>query len=455
MRRRLVLVLGALSYAWLLSWVYVERISPIFAYEGSRYTPPPDGVAPIGFMLALLPALWMPVALERPSQVVYWFLYAIVYVPTCLLAMFGVSIEAPLLVAFLVCLAVCFTALGLIYRLPLFRLPDVQISPPIFWIGVCLFSLACYGLILSTSGLRVALVGLEDVYSLRADYTSIIARSGPALVYAVSWQVGIVNPLLIAYGLFHRNPAAVIFGVLLELGVYSITGFKTALFSGLVLVLIAMALRRNGRHFGWMLLAGLIAMVLAAVNIDEWTHGALWSGILINRTLAMPGLLTGYYFEFFSQNPQALLGNSVLRPLFAYPYALDIPPLVGAVYLNGAWANANVWADAYANFGYVGLFAFTLVLAVVLHVFDSVAAGHDVRFPALLGASIGWTLANGALLTSLLTNGIGWLILALYVMPRSQRLRGGVASETPRVGRASRFRWLWSDWEPKAIQSLR
>ena len=417
LRGRLVVLLGTVAYAILLTNIYVERLAT-FGFEGTRYAPPADGLQALSWALVLLPCLWLPNAIRRPSQVVYWFLFIFVYVPTCLLSVFSLSIDSTSLVAFLGCLALCFFAVGQIYRFPVLRLPDRQVPIFIFWLSLALFSVVSYAVIVSASGLRLELVPLDEVYDLRADFAQSSGGAGALFGYAVPWQTSFVNPLLLAYGLARRRPAIFLLGLGAQVLLYSMTGFKLALFIGAALLFIMQGLRANGRRFGGFFLCSVVLCMVAAVQLDIWTDGNMWTAVLVNRTLAMPGLLTGYYFEFFSQNPQALLGDSILRAFVRYPYELSIPELIGHAYLGGAWANANIWADAYANLGYFGLFAFTLLLAGVLHLFDSVSVGHGLLLPALVAASVGSLFSNGALLTMLLTNGVGFALLALYVMPR-------------------------------------
>jgi len=86
-------------------------------------------------------------------------------------------------------------------------------------------------------------------------------------------------------------------------------------------------------------------------------------------------------------------------------------------------SNANLWADAYANFGYVGIIVFSLLLAVVLWLYDSVAFGRDKRLAALAIGLPAFALANTGLLTALLTNGIGLVMLLVYLMPPTMHKR--------------------------------
>ena len=80
-------------------------------------------------------------------------------------------------------------------------------------------------------------------------------------------------------------------------------------------------------------------------------------------------------------------------------------------------SNANLWADAYANFGYVGIFLFSVLLAIVLWLYDSLASRCDRRLAALAIGLPAFALANTGLLTALLTNGIGLAMLLVYLMP--------------------------------------
>jgi hypothetical protein len=149
-------------------------------------------------------------------------------------------------------------------------------------------------------------------------------------------------------------------------------------------------------------------------------YGLMAESLVGVRMTALPGLLTGYYYEFFSSHPQAHLGHSILSSLVDYPYAVEPPYLIGARYFHSASndANANIWADAYANFGYAGIVLFTILFAILLWLYDSIATGsRNTRVAALAIGLPAFALANGGLLTSLLTNGVALAMLLVYLMP--------------------------------------
>ena len=97
-------------------------------------------------------------------------------------------------------------------------------------------------------------------------------------------------------------------------------------------------------------------MVLVAIVADKLLHSEWFTAILLQRLIATPGLLTGMYVEFFSAHPKAMLAHSVLAPFLAYPYDREPSFLIGRAYFGSetVQANANIWADGYANFGWAG-----------------------------------------------------------------------------------------------------
>jgi energy-converting hydrogenase Eha subunit A len=182
---------------------------------------------------------------------------------------------------------------------------------------------------------------------------------------------------------------------------------------------------RFGTAFGTRLVSSWTAIFAAAGALKFFGY-ALTPAALVNvRMTALPGLLTGYYYEFFSSHPHAQLGHSIFKSLVDYPYAVQPPYLIASTYFHNAAmeSNANLWADAYANFGYVGIIVFSLLLAFALWLYDSMAFGRDKRLAALVIGLPAFALANTGLLTALLTNGIGLVMLLVYLMPPTMHER--------------------------------
>ena len=420
---RIKVLCGTAVYIAAFLWAYIEILATVYGYEGFRYNSDPV-LAAKACSLSLAPAFWIPTRFGRPSQVVYWILYLFVVVPTMVVTVYsyrGTSTEA---------LFSCFTILGafgllsLIYKVPLSSLPRLRLQQQQFWIGVIILSVLFYAVIFASFGVHFGFTSLSEVYTLRSQYKRTLSSLPSLVEYAVDWQSYVLNPMLIALGLISRRKAAVVVGVVGQILIYQITGFRTVLFSATFLFVLFITLRSSTRFATRLLFTWAAAIALSTVLYLR-AGSLLLCGLVVQRLTGLPGLLTGFYFLFFSSHPKMLLSHSIFKHFIQSPYGMEPPLLIGTTYFpgSGTYANANLWADAFANFGYVGVFAFTGLLALVLWMYDSITVDHDLRFAALVLGIPAIALANAGLLTSLLTHGIGFAILVVYSTPIRVQMR--------------------------------
>lgn len=410
-------VLGCALYVAVFRIVYQLVIVPTWGYEGFRSRAMLIRAISAGG-LAVLPGLWLPVRLARPSQVLYWVLYLLVVVPTCLVAMWGLEDQSSGPVLLSIFIVSMFGLSGLAYRAPLLPLPRAGLRNYEFGVILVLLSATFYALLVASFGVNFHFVSLQDIYSVRAQYQSTLDRAPGVVAYAISWQAWVINPLVMAAGLRWRRMSWVAVGAVAQFAIYSITGFRSMFFSVYLLLYLLWAMRSEST-FGTKLISTWTA-IFAGAGALQYLGYALTPAALINvRMTALPGLLTGYYYEFFSIHPQARLGHSIFKSLVDYPYAVEPPYLIASTYFHSAAmeSNANLWADAYANFGYVGILLFSVLLAIVLWLYDSLASRCDRRLAGLAIGLPAFALANTGLLTALLTNGIGLVMLLVYLMP--------------------------------------
>jgi hypothetical protein len=215
----------------------------------------------------------------------------------------------------------------------------------------------------------------------------------------------------------------VLLGLAGQLLIYSVTGYKNVLFSIVVVPLVYGAVAFARRSFGPLMAAAGAGIIVVTAVAGDLSLG------LARRVFATPGQVGWYYFEFFSDHPLYQLSHSVLSWLGPSPYSLPPPKVIGAVYFSdigsGVNANANLWSDAFANFGLAGVVVFTLILALVLWVVDGIGRGRDLRVAGPLLAVAGLNLSDGALLTGLLTNGIALSCVLIALMPPTTTAAGG------------------------------
>lgn len=424
---RLTIVLGTVAYIASFQWAYSAFLSRTYAYEGFLYHQDPVLISATWF-LAIIPSFWMPGSLRRPSQLVYWFFYLILVIPVTIVTIHSYPGDTQGGLRTAVWIVSAFAALGLTYTVSPTVIRHHRFQLHDWWKTVLFLSLLLYGLIFAIFGARLHPPSLSEVYVVRSEYKTILRGTNAYMSYAVDWQGNILNPLLIILGLISRRKLLVVIGAIGQLLIYSFTGFRGVFFSTGILVVLLIVCRSLVR-FGIRMSLGLAGAVAGATAIYLWSGSPFLSNLIVERLIGLPGLLTGFYFAFFTDHPKMMLSHSILGMIFHNPYNSVPPLIIGNVYFpgRGTDANANVWADAFANFGLWGVFAFTALLGVVFWLYDSITLDIDLRLAALVLVMPAVSLANGGLLTCLFNHGLAFACLMMYYLPdqiHAPRLNG-------------------------------
>jgi hypothetical protein len=417
---RWIAFVASIAYTIVFHFVYVDVISPLFAYDGSIYAPTDEPSVLIGGVAAVLPSLWLSAHLRRPSDVVLWIMYLIGYVPASLLLYYLEPRPIGELVPFTLVMTSSMWILAAMsqIRRPHWMVP-IRFTPRAFSNCVALVAFAAIGYMAVTTGLSLNIPGLLDVYDTRETFGETVGDAGSGVAYVVVWAANVVAPLLMAIGLRRRGPILVMLGILLELMVYAVTGFKSALFASILVVglLVLIAVRRTPRA-AW-LPASASFLVAGIVLLDHLNESIVATSILVRRVLEVPALVTVRYFDYFSDHATFNLGHSFLRFWMLPPSELTPPELVGSAYFHAnTWANGGLWADAFANFGLAGIIAFSIGLGAILWLLDVVADRTDFAVTGSVVAVVAVILTNTALFTAVQSHGLGLLILAYGLMPR-------------------------------------
>lgn len=415
-------IVGALVYSLVLFWIYADRVSPGFAYIGYTYrTPPmPESIYVLTFVGIV--AAVMPQRVSRTSDFVLWVLFIVAIAPSMTVPMYHASLSDGQSLAVSATTGASFLATIIIARRAHLKLvPQISLSPHSMAMAIGFISLAVYGYITLSTGLRIRLVGLLDVYSLREEYRADIAlSSGGILGYLIPWQGYVINPLITVYGILSRRPVLVAVGLIGQLLLFSSTGLKSILLSGPALFLVLFIFRGNRRPTGSFLLWGAIAMTGVVVAVDWIRQSNLWSQILIRRFLLTPGMLMSVYVAFFTEQPKMYLSHSVLESFIDNPYQGSYTFAVGRTVTgrSDTAVNASAYADGFANAGLLGILIVGVVVGLVLALLDDAARDLPLSLTCAVLLLPSIALSNSAITTSLLTHGIGLCILMLALAPR-------------------------------------
>lgn len=413
---RAATIAAVLAYIAALVWTYTEHFSPLFAYSGLIDARPPPTTILIVAAFAALPAVWLPLSARRPSTVLLWFLYLPGYVPVTVVPLFTTG-DLSRVLPFNIALAASIATLALIVRLPPPRIAAPRLSMAAFTRALVVMGVLSIAYIAAAFGVRPP-PSLGDVYGTRAAFFTALGGA-PAAGYLVPAAGNAINPMLMTLGIARRRAGLVALGLAGQILIYSVTGFKSVLFSLALVPLVYLAVSAGRRSFGLAVATAAPVILVLAVAGNTWAGD--WSLGLARRVFATPGQISGYYFDYFASHPTYGLSHSFLRWFVSSPYDVDPPILIGSVYFPGAGShsNAGLWADAFANFGFAGIVAFTLVAGAVLWFADGLGRGRDARVAAPLLAIAGLTLSDSALFTTILTNGLGLSCALIALMPRA------------------------------------
>ena len=408
---RAAAIAGALVFIAVLQWAYTAHFSPVYAYAGLIDAHPPAASLLVVTALTALPAVWLPLSAARPSTIVLWALYVAGYVPAATVPIF---LEGDLgrVLPFLLALIGSMAILGAIVRVrpPPLRAPYLSVTT--FTRVLVVLASLCALYIVATFGVH-ALPSLSSVYATRAQFAAAQASTA-AGGYIVPWAANVIDPMLMALGVARRRADLVAIGLLGQLLVYSNTGYKAVLFSVAVVPAVYFVISRASRWYGPLAVLATAAVIAGTVAVSA--GGAPLA--LSSRLFATSGHVSWSYYDYFSSHTQYHLSHSIFNGVLTSPYSVDPPLLIGSVYFNqGTDANANLWADAFANFGFAGIVVFSAICGAVLLALD--AAGHR-RDPRVVGPAMaiaGLSLGASGVLTTMLTQGLGLAGILIALMP--------------------------------------
>jgi hypothetical protein len=411
---RALTLIGALVYVAALIWAYRSHFSPIFAYSGLIDAAPGSSAILVTVVLAVIPAAWLPLSADRPSSIVLWALYLLGYVPTIVVPVFMKGVLGAVL-PFDLALAGSMAMLSAILLLPPPRITVPRLSLGAFTRLLCTLGVLSALYIVAAFGIHPP-PSLSNVYGTRSSYHAQLAGTTGG-GYIVPWAGNAVYPILMALGLARRRPGLVILGVAGELLIYADTGLKEVAFGVALVPLVYSAISLRSRWFGVLASFATPAILVAAVHLSFIT-GQL-SVSLARRVFATPGQVGYYYYEYFSLHQKDHLANSFLRWFVDHPYLKPPPLIIGSAYFpkESPNANAHIWADAFANFGFAGIVVFTLVCGVVLWAADGLGRHRDARVAGPMLAIAGLSLGSSGLFTTILTDGLAAGCVLMALMP--------------------------------------
>jgi hypothetical protein len=418
----LILLATIVVYTFALKWAYENIVSPTFSYLGEEYRPPDTTNYIVSLALLYLIGLFLPYLVQNAARFMTWVMYLLMIVPLMAVPHYTAlcSPEQAMKIAIISGASFCFILL-LIRVLPTDIAPTIPLPADAFWMGITLFSFGTYAYIAVTTGFQAASLDLTQVYGIRDSYRDTIASGGPVLGYLVRFQGNVINPLLITRGATGGRKWLIVAGLFGQFVLFSITGYKMTLLSGVGILLVILGLKVFKQLRGFAIGVACTAMVCLAVTIDGFRGTTTWTAIFVDRFMLVSGNLPSAYFAVFEGLPPILWRDSFLSFLGSSPYSTNAGFIVGQ-YMTGnpkVQANSNYVADGFANMHTPGIFIEAFVCAVVIAFASS--AGRKLPLPVTAGVLFTPVIAlvNSSPITAIISNGFLLASLIFIFAPAS------------------------------------
>jgi hypothetical protein len=425
---------------WLLVWVgvyetaYQLDLSVTYGYWGFGHR----GLTTVEWftfaVLVAIPALAMPVRSDRPSKLLLYAHFYVLYVPTMLVIPRCTRPELPAsdVVTLQILMTLGLTLECLYFRIPLARslgswlnIPTLSLKAlePIVW-GMTAISLVILAVVYGGSFHFGDMVSMYDV---RREMASVSRNTLAWVPYLMTGILGAMIPVLFTSARIQKAPLRMLQVAAVCIVMYGFQGTKAALFSFVYIWALVEVSLRWFDDLEKYVLAGLSGiLLLATISVQLWksAFSDMLDFVVSFRIFGVPQILVPQYYAFFKVSPVTYFGH--VKPLSFFmqnPYPEGIGIAVGN-WLGGHYANnanASAWAgDGLASFGPVGILFGSALVICVFFMYDACSMYKDKRIATafLSGSLVNFLEVNVSVM--LLSGGVLFLMAALVLL-RSQR----------------------------------
>ena len=262
---------------------------------------------------------------------------------------------------------------------------------------------------------------LDKVYDIRIKARSEVPNK---LSYIISWSAMVIVPASIAFCVKIKKYYLIIIPIFVQILIFTIGGTKSHIFT-LILVGFVFIL------YIYKKVDLFIPFINVLLAVTLLLKNAFIMAVVVNRAFFFPQSISYSHYHFFIKYPHLKLSNSILRHIFVNHYKLDAPFIISRyVYKAPVMsANTNFIANAYANYGLIGIILFTLIVAVILIIIERISVNEiSKRYVILITFCSFFALINSALFTTMLTHGLLFSLLLAFVfctaLAYERRLKG-------------------------------
>lgn len=373
MSERLLVALSCGVYCLVFHWAYAEWMQPLYYYFGMDSQPYTMDRLIVSYFFFLLPVIWLPLKIDRPSKILYWFIYLFCYIPILFIP-FTSGYSDSNFYGSILSVSFGFWIIGLHY---LFRIKGLQIKrleanlvKNTIVVSTIIISLIV--VIVLRGELRIV-VNIIDSEAILAQRFLENTNRGK-IAYPIAMMSSILLPFLLIYGLFFKNRVYILLSILGQILLYSIGSNKAYILSIALMLLVYFLMKRTTRYFGLRIILGTCFLLLPLVSSQLYLKGELQeklsplTALIMVRTVGISSVNFSVYHYFFNSNPLTYYSHvSIIANLVEYPYDRPLGRVVGN-YSTGSELlnmNATFWiTDGIAACGYLGVIIISIICGI-------------------------------------------------------------------------------------------
>ncbi|MGE8319961.1 MAG: hypothetical protein ACN6OP_13235 [Pseudomonadales bacterium] len=377
--------------------------------------------------MAYLPAavavflpLYFSENLKNPSDFLCWTYYLMVTAPTtALVPQLGVPIDIVFKAGAIVILANAILALAGKVKIVYVENSMRLLTRKSFSVVVMLLGLVAMAVIFGSYKFNIdELLSFSifvDTYEIRANFRE---SGGQGLAtYVLFWAAKVIFPAAIAYGLCFGKRTYVWLGLLCQLLVFSVSAHKSFVFSAALIFVVYFLLKRNISFRGWLGYAS--AFVGFSWCMFYFFSVTVLVDVFVRRAFIVPGILSGWWVDYFSGKPHAFFAGGLLGNFFSKESQTPAAFQIGDYYLGNMWTSANVnfAVDAFGNAGPIAVVIAGAMVFVALTIINGAArlGPRERVFFTCLSVPLFWTLIETSLVVAVVTHGL-FILLALALL---------------------------------------
>ena len=398
------------AYRIILDILFILALSVIFEYTGfTLHFSLIKFVISYGALYFSIPYIQRVIEKETFSNMIVFLIYILYFIP--MLSLCGLMNVSYLF--FLCTILYMYIFLFLNEKLKYIKLKELSLKYSGILFNILIIAIPLFLVYISYkyTGFRL-FVSFSDIYKIRLESKF---YSMPVIFNYFLNQLGIIIPAMIVYCLIKKKYFRLILMILSQYLLFVFGAEKSVVISLVIIIATYFLYKKN---YSYLIIPLLIVGMIFIPFESRFFNSSIILSYLYRRNLFLPPFISYQYFSFFSQHSFSFFTNGIMRWIgFSQVYPDSIANVLGNYYAYAATnLNNGLFADAFANFGFVGVIIMPIVLVISFRLMD--AFSHKIPRNIMFGFAVFYMMkfVNGFWSTNLLSGGFIILAFLLFIM---------------------------------------